>query len=185
VGMSEAKKCKIVKAARSVFLRYGYRRVSMNEIAAAAGVSRPALYLLFKNKEEIFIGVFFDWVEDAIAAIETAMAKASTPTAKIEQAFEIWAVQPFEMMLGSPEVRELVECSFDFAQNAMRQGYVQFEAVLTPVLASAGVRRSDVVRPADVAHVLASAVRGFKQAATTPDELRQLIRALLTLCLAR
>ena len=56
--MSESKKSKILTAARAVFLRYGYKRISMNDIAEAAGVSRPALYLLFKNKEEIFIGVF-------------------------------------------------------------------------------------------------------------------------------
>ena len=45
--MSEAKKSKILTAARSVFLRYGYRRVNMNDIAEAAGLSRPALYILF------------------------------------------------------------------------------------------------------------------------------------------
>jgi hypothetical protein len=35
-----------------------------------------------------------------------------------------------------------------------------------------------------IAHVLASAVRGFKQTATTPTELRRLIRELLTLSLS-
>jgi hypothetical protein len=35
--------------------------------------------------------------------------------------------------------------------------------------------------PEKTAHVLASAVRGFKQTATTPADLRQLIRELLML----
>src|ERR1700690_1630229 len=98
LAMSETKKSKILTAARSVFLRYGYKRVSMNDIAEAAGVSRPALYVLFKNKEEIFVGVFLQWVDEAVGAIQKEISTVATPEEKIERAFEIWAVRPFEMM---------------------------------------------------------------------------------------
>lgn len=181
--MSEAKKNKILTAARSVFLHYGYRRVSMNDIAEAAGISRPALYLLFKNKEEIFGGVFLQWVDETVADIKREVATAATLEEKIEQAFEIWSVRPFEMMTTSPEVRELVECSFDFAQASLRQGYQRFEATLTPILASLAERHpaKAYLAPEEIAHILASAVRGFKQTATTPAELRQLIKELLIL----
>ena len=37
-----------------VFLTYGYARVTMEDIARAAEISRPALYLLFKNKADIY-----------------------------------------------------------------------------------------------------------------------------------
>ncbi len=37
-----------------VFLAYGYQRVTMDDIARAAEVSRPALYLLFRNKADIY-----------------------------------------------------------------------------------------------------------------------------------
>lgn len=177
------KKSKILTAALSVFLRYGFRRVNMHDLAEAAGVSRPALYVLFKNKEEIFVGVFLRWIDETIAEVKAAMAAAATPEEKIERAFEIWALRPFEMTLASPEAQELIECSLGFAQAAQREGYATFEATITPVLASfAGtppVRGH--VTPERSAHVLASAVRGFKLAATTPDELRQLIKELLTL----
>ncbi len=181
--MSKDKKNKILTAARAVFLRYGYRRVSMNDIAEAAGVSRPALYLLFKNKEEIFVGVFMQWVDETVADIEKEMAEIATPEKKIEYAFEIWSVRPFEMMITSPEVRELVECSFDFAQASLRQGYKKFEATIAPLLASLMERHPAKAHlaPEQIAHILASAVRGFKQTATTPAELRQLIGELLTL----
>ena len=52
--MNEAKKAKVVEAAQAVFFRYGFRRVTMGDLAQAAGISRPALYLLFCNKEEVF-----------------------------------------------------------------------------------------------------------------------------------
>ena len=181
--MSEAKKSKILMSARSVFLHYGYRRANMNDIAETAGVSRPALYLLFKNKEEVFIGVYMQWVEETVAEIEREIAAVATPQEKIASAFEIWSVRPFELMVNSPEARELLECSFDFAQATFRQGYQKFEATIVPPLALLAERRpvNSHIAPEKISHILASAVRGFKQTATTSDELRQLIRELLIL----
>ena len=178
--MSDMKKSKVLLAARGLFLRYGYKRVSMNDIAEAAGVSRPALYLLFKNKDEIFIGVFGQWVDETLAGIEQAITGAATAQAKLALAFELWAVRPFEMMQTSPEVRELVECSFDFAEGALREGYARFEAVLAQILASGAL---GLLAPHRTAHVLASAVRGLKQTANTPEELRLLVAELLVLSL--
>jgi AcrR family transcriptional regulator len=174
--------------ARSVFLRYGFRRVTMNDIAEAAGVSRPALYLLFKSKEEIFIGVYLQWVDETLAEVERTMATATTSTSerKLERAFEIWTVLPFEVMMNSPEAKELIECSLGFAQDALSQGYRKFESVIVPVLATLTKKHSAKasLAPERIAHVLASAVRGLKQTATTSAELRRLIKELLTLSLS-
>lgn len=180
-SMTETKKSKILAAARAVFLRYGFKRVNMNDIAAGAGISRPALYLLFKNKEEIFVGVFRQWVDETVKEIETSMASIEDPMEKLKCAFEIWAVRPFGMVIHSPEAKELIDCGFDFAQDAMWQGYLRFEAAIVPALAALAGRHSAkaLVAPETAAHVLASAVRGFKQTAATPEELRQLIEELL------
>jgi TetR/AcrR family transcriptional regulator, regulator of autoinduction and epiphytic fitness len=181
--MSEIKKSKILTAARSAFLRFGYKRISMNEIAEAAGVSRPALYLLFKNKEEIFVSVFMQWLDETITSCNREMEKYETSEQKLMCAFEIWAVHPFEMMMRSPEAKELIECSFGFAQDATKQGYKIFEAAIVPVVASLAERRPALshLAPEQIAHVLASAVRGFKQTAAKPAELRRLIEKLLVM----
>ena len=183
--MSDVKKSKILTAALSAFLRYGFRRVNMNDIAEAAGVSRPALYVLFKSKEDIFAGVYSQWIDQTVSKIELEMEGAATPEEKIKRAFEIWAVEPFEIMMTSPEAKELVECSFEFAQGSLRRGYNKFEATIMPVLASLPQRSPARLHmtPERAAHVLASAVRGLKLAATTADELRQLINELLMLSL--
>jgi TetR/AcrR family transcriptional regulator of autoinduction and epiphytic fitness len=181
--MREIKRGKILTAARSVFLRYGYKRVSMNEIAEAAGVSRPALYVLFKNKEEIFVGVFMQWVYETLSAVEKEMAKVEAPEQKLTRAFELWTVHPFEMMLASAEAKELIDGSFEFAQDALRQGYQMFETAITPAVASLAERRplKGQLSPEEIAHLLASSTRGFKQTAVKAVELRQLIEKLLML----
>ena len=51
---SDAAKTKLLEAALSVFLRYGFRKTSMDEVARAAHISRQGLYLHFSSKEELF-----------------------------------------------------------------------------------------------------------------------------------
>ncbi len=45
-------------AARWCFLHFGYEKTSLEDIAKRAAISRPLLYLTFKNKEQIFGAVF-------------------------------------------------------------------------------------------------------------------------------
>jgi AcrR family transcriptional regulator len=181
--MSDDKKSRILAAARSVFLRYGYKRVNMNDIAEAAGMSRPALYVLFKNKEEIFIAAYLRWVDETIEQVDAAMAKTTSPKDKLTRAFDIWAVGPFEMTRASLAAEELVDCNFAFAEEARSHGYATFEATIAPVASTLSETRPAASRiaPDRIAHVLVSAVRGFKQAAATPDDMRRLIGELLLL----
>ncbi len=45
---------KILGAALTCFKQYGFKRTSMDDIAKAADISRPAIYNLFKNKTDVF-----------------------------------------------------------------------------------------------------------------------------------
>jgi AcrR family transcriptional regulator len=44
----------IIEAARSLFVRYGYRRTAMDDIAREAGLAKATLYLHFAGKEDVF-----------------------------------------------------------------------------------------------------------------------------------
>ena len=43
----------IIEAARDLFSTYGYKRVSMDEIAKRANVTKKTVYSYFKSKEEL------------------------------------------------------------------------------------------------------------------------------------
>src|SRR3984885_15320867 len=57
-GASEAarppRQAAILAAAVKVFFQFGYRKTSMEDVAAAAEVSRQTLYLQFRHKEGLF-----------------------------------------------------------------------------------------------------------------------------------
>lgn len=47
----------ILKAATEAFLAHGYAGVSIDQIAAQAGVSKPTIYSHFDGKEQLFIAI--------------------------------------------------------------------------------------------------------------------------------
>lgn len=53
-----AKRNKILEASVKVFVRKGYYRTQMEDVAREAGVAKGTLYLYFKSKEELFSAFF-------------------------------------------------------------------------------------------------------------------------------
>lgn len=47
------KKEQIIEATRKLFYKYGFKRVSMDEIARESGVTKRTVYMYFNSKEEI------------------------------------------------------------------------------------------------------------------------------------
>ncbi|GIM90957.1 helix-turn-helix domain-containing protein [Paractinoplanes toevensis] len=68
---------RIMKAAAATFARHGYRRTSMEAIAQAADMSRPALYQYFANKEAVFREMT-RWLLDRNAEAAEAAARVAT-----------------------------------------------------------------------------------------------------------
>lgn len=48
---------RILKAAVDLFIHYGYDKTTVSDIARAAGVSKGAIYLHFKSKDDLFEGL--------------------------------------------------------------------------------------------------------------------------------
>ncbi|GLH72995.1 TetR family transcriptional regulator [Geothrix limicola] len=180
--MREAKKTKVLEAAEAAFLRYGYRRVTMGDIASAAGISRPALYIHFCNKETIFQGVLRAFMARTLEELRAGLAAQPTAEAKLRFAFEVWAVRPFGLLSATPDAKELVDCGFAFARGAIDEGAQAFEAELAAILAPLG-EGAALPDPAQMARILSRAVQGFKQTAASTEELGALIEGLLGMVL--
>ena len=174
---------RVLKAAESVFLRFGYRRTTMGDLAAAAGMSRPSLYLVFCNKEEVFEAVLQAFAARTLEEIRQGLGTRSTPREQLRFAFELWAVRPFGFFEASPELREPFHAGLAFAQGTIDRAVAAFEAELVAILAplAPGAR---ALPPEQIARVLTRAVHGFKESAKDPEELRAMIDGLLEMVLA-
>jgi TetR/AcrR family transcriptional regulator of autoinduction and epiphytic fitness len=176
--MDDKKKLKILAAALEVFFKYGFRCANMQDIAGSAGISRPALYMYFKSKEDVFTAALVQYAHEIIEEINNGLEAQKTARDKILFAFEIWAIRNFDHK--STEAREFSEYSHDFARDAIEKMYAMFEKILVLVLNSSGKSKS--VLPANrTAHLMTSAVRGFKIVARNSAEMRKMVGDLVTL----
>src|SRR6202140_1930904 len=62
----------ILVAATAAFLRYGFKKTSMDDVARAAGVSRQGLYLYFDTKDLLFREALQHLVSHLISAARAA-----------------------------------------------------------------------------------------------------------------
>lgn len=64
----------ILKEAAKLFASHGFDRASMNEIAAACGVSKALLYHYYKNKDQLLFDIICAHLDDLVAAVEAVPA---------------------------------------------------------------------------------------------------------------
>ncbi|MFH8345850.1 TetR/AcrR family transcriptional regulator [Streptomyces sp. NPDC018045] len=75
----------MLDAAVLTFARCGYRAASMDEIAEAAGVSKPLVYLYLNSKEELFSAV----IRREASALAEAVRAAVEPDAPADR--QLWS----------------------------------------------------------------------------------------------
>lgn len=81
-NQSEIKYNRLMEKAESLFIEYGYKSVSMNQIAEAAGISKMTIYKYFPTKEELFMKVLqvltdksYKYIEDKVKNTEGTIEK--------------------------------------------------------------------------------------------------------------
>ncbi|HEY0299554.1 MAG TPA: TetR/AcrR family transcriptional regulator [Arachidicoccus sp.] len=67
-------KDRIIKASKEVFRRYGYVKVSMEDIATATGMGRSSLYHYYESKRDVFEDVV---AEEISEVLDVAIQKIS------------------------------------------------------------------------------------------------------------
>ena len=70
----------MLATAHALFAERGYAAVTMDEVAAAVGVTKPLLYNYFGNKEQLYLACMTPAGEALTQAIVEAVAGAETPT---------------------------------------------------------------------------------------------------------
>jgi len=175
---------KVLSAAEGCFSRYGFRKTTMGEIAVAAQISRPALYLMYSSKEDVFRAVVERLFATMLTEIGEGIDAQGEPIDQLQFAFEVWCVRPFEIVQNAPDAADLLENSRQLSADAWTKAEADFEAIITDVLSRVVQNQRDPgLSAAQVAHVLATAVPGFKESALSVADLRGRLRDLLDLVL--
>ena len=74
----------VLTAARGLFAERSYGAVTMDEVAAAVGVTKPLLYIYFGNKERLYLACMEPAAEELREAVASAVAEADRPADALE-----------------------------------------------------------------------------------------------------
>lgn len=68
----------IKRVALFLFAEHGYTGTSLSDIAKEVGIKKPSIYAHFTGKEELFLDVFRDVMNDYVKSIEQLVVKIKT-----------------------------------------------------------------------------------------------------------
>lgn len=174
----------ILDAALPVFLRFGYRKTSMQDVAAAADISRQGLYLHFPGKEQLFRAAAIHHFTRGLAAAREALAGDAPLTERVPEAFDIWMGQ--FVGIASTDASDLAEIGHALIGAEVQDFERQFAALLTQAIETSSVAPALAARgiaAAECAQMLLAVGRGSKHSVTTRAEFRaQIALATRILC---
>jgi len=173
---ADSRRRRILDAAESVFVRLGYRKTSMEEVARAAQVSRQGLYLHFATKEDLFRETVRDHLGRSLLAVETAMADRSLPLdERLAAAFDAW----YGRAVGArgAEVEELLATTRVLLNDLVETHSNRFREILRRAAEGEATVvegcRARGVSPGEWSRCLLAAAIGLKLAASDREEFRR------------
>ena len=185
------KRATILAAAFERFAHYGYRHTAMEDIARVAGISRAAVYLYFKNKDEIFRALSQQLHERALAAGQDACrAHERAPIElRIRQVLDAKLGNFFDVVHGSAHARELLDENNRICGDVSAAFRARYLRLLTQLIRAA-VRRGELaparagLTPPAAAELLVDSAKCIETGAPlTPAAYRrrlaQLVRVLV------
>ncbi|WP_375157631.1 helix-turn-helix domain-containing protein [Bradyrhizobium sp. RDT46] len=166
---SDRKAGAILDAALPVFVRHGFRKTSMADIARAAGISRAALYLSFGSKEELFRAGSARAHARTMQSVEAALAGDGDVFCRIERAIAAFQRDLIAPFAGSADAAELFDANMALANDITLAARARLVTLLARVLADA--QASDAITlddlkasPTELAGIIVAAMEGIKEA---------------------
>ena len=133
-------KLQLLSTCRSLFLKFGYGKVTVDEIAREMGISKKTIYVYFPGKKKILLEVMEGLRKDLSQGLEAIWAKTDLPfPTKCTQAFvhlasQLSVITPYniaDMQKHTPEIWEYVkqikkdyvyQTMFRYLEEGKRQG---------------------------------------------------------------
>src|SRR3954454_18437406 len=104
---ADQRRLQLLEVARDRFAEQGFHATSMDEIAEAAGVTKPVLYQHFPSKRALYVELLEDAGRYMLTTLADATGRAETARERVELGFHAYfrfAVDnrpAFKLLLGT------------------------------------------------------------------------------------
>lgn len=82
---AEETKRTILRTAQQLFMEYGYRAVSTRQLAAACGLTQPALYHYYADKQDLYVAMALEEVAKLRVALERLARRGDSVEERLQQ----------------------------------------------------------------------------------------------------
>lgn len=175
---------KIVKAARRLILSKGYPATSVDEIIAAAGVSKGSLYYNFATKEDLAIAALQDFLDEsgrlllngAFRSVEDPAARAFAFLEHVEEVAETLWVNGCMLVLFSMDTSGTSERVREETRRSL-VGLLDVAAdLLAPLTRKSGGRID--LEPSALAHLFMAVIDGSIVYSRATGEVTEIVNNL-------
>jgi TetR/AcrR family transcriptional regulator len=177
--VSDERLGRILDAAYQCFTRHGVRRTTMDDIATAAGMSRPTVYQYVRNKDDAYRRLAAVLFDQALADARAAAAAGGPLADRLHRVLSTKLELTLRLWRESPHAAELLDASTRLTGELV-EAYTRrmVDLVAETVQEAAGER----ARP--VAELTIALTRGLEADHTDPELPRQRLREGVTLIVA-
>ena len=161
----------ILAAAFDVFRQYGFRRTSMEDIARAAAMSRAALYLHYRSKEDIFQSLVQHYFDATCAEVTRILARGQSASQALPAAFAAHGGPIIEALLNSPHGAEFIDAKTHASAEIVRAGEARLIGIYAGWLSAQAMAGHLLLQEFDgdaqtLAATMLAALNGMKAGAT-------------------
>lgn len=170
----------ILDDAITVFGRLGFRKASMNEVASAAGISKPGLYLYYAGKEELFRAAMAKYLDDCFSAVKAALADESQPLpARLSAAMEAWFGR--HLITFTAYAIDTIEAGDRVDGLGTEKAISAFRTAIADAFARSGAEPEAARQRAEVLFLCGLS---WKQPGMTPERFRLAMASAISVCCA-
>jgi AcrR family transcriptional regulator len=167
------KSARILKAALDLFVRYGIKRTSIDDIAREAGIAKGTLYLYYPSKDALFAAVAERMCAERLAMAREASAGAGPLVDRLVAILDSQIGIMYRLVCESPHIAELAESRALFAPT-----YDKFDRDIEVLIEE--VLSLDGVSGRNVPEMLTACAIGMVEICGTDEKLfRERLTALV------
>ena len=179
----------ILTSAWEIFAAYGFRRTSMQDIADKVGISRPALYLEFNNKADIFRGLARSIFQQNIVNAEEIFATDAPLKDKLLQVLVISFADFYQHIENTPHGEELLNIKTELAGDIYLDWLDEIKSTICEGINKAIENKSlevgnSGIDAEEIASIIINTMHGSKSRQTSEAELRKQAENVVSLVMA-
>lgn len=180
---SSTRSTSILRSAVLVFGTFGYKKTSVDDLAAAAGLSKQGLYLHFPSKNAIFSAAIELYLEEGLAHIRAILNDDDVPLKdRIIEAMDAWFGRHIVTFTYKP--LDVITAGNTLSPVGTEAYKTAFQSALTKAIARER-RQGNIklgISPAELAKVLFLFGLSWREDGQSRNEFRKNVELMATAC---